>query len=99
MWDRTRVKRFLSEHPIETEGSLRGDIRTPSQFCLEEKDDGDVWYRVTVPWLGQNDTAMCCLINFLQDALMEGDTKMYPIVGQGGPAVLVSFYSHYCDPS
>jgi len=91
MWTKEQITNFVASHPINTGGAA-----TLYSFETADREDGDEWQEVSLPVWTQNRQVALGVFNFTLDALKFGGFATNVCVRDN--LVIVSFFTHFCDP-
>jgi len=99
MWTRDAIHDFIKSHPINTNGAL-------NQYKITqiEKDDGDEWVEICLPFWSNNNHVVKGILKFALDALeQDSNTHIYLDPSLASNSLLwrqikVLCYLHTCDP-
>ena len=94
MWTLSEVTEFLKDcQPVYPGGASK-----LWNYSIEEKSDGDVWYRIILPFWSQNSVVAQKVLEIALKASKEKDTIVF-LKGQGlESAIWLNFYVSVCDP-
>lgn len=84
------LKEFLAKYPIKTDGALK-----EHELFIDRKDDGDIYFIVTIPFWSHNSSVVRSVINLLQEFLRsEFIVRIY----LRDNAAVVHVFVNICDP-
>lgn len=89
MWTETGIRTFIKDNPIDTQGAI-----STYEISIEEIEDGDVYFRVTLPYWSHNASVAKGVLTLALKSLMYGDSRVYLT----GDSIVLNLYVSVCNP-
>lgn len=89
MWSRENVESFLVKHPVDTGGAIN-----EHHISITEEDDGDVYFRVNIPFWWHNHVVARTVLNLAYAASCLPNTTTFTYYDK----IVIHFFQSVCDP-
>jgi hypothetical protein len=88
---KNQINQFIQNHPIYTGGAI-----TKYKISIKKIDDGDVYYRLTIPFWSHNNYVVYSVFDFI-NALRKNKTFSSKTIYLKEDKFIVNIYERICD--